>query len=100
MSYGRESSQMSQRRIRLRDLLNRSAEIVERVRAGEHFIIIELGKPVAELVPFRRKVLGREELLARWRDLPKVNAGALREDLSHLFHCTICRVFASAVDSG
>lgn len=55
--------------------------MLERVQAGEHFIVTKSGRPVAELGPVRTRTLDRSELIARWRNLPEVDAQALREDI-------------------
>ena len=44
-------------------------------------IVTKSGRPVAELSPIRKRALHRTELLARWRNLPEVDARALRDDL-------------------
>ena len=68
----------------IRDLRNHGGEVVDRVAAGEHVTITRGGKPVAELVPARRKALGVAALRERRRALPYVDPRQLRADLDAL----------------
>lgn len=72
---------MAKSRIGVRDLRNKGGDVLERVQAGEHIIVTKSGRPVAELSPIRKRALHRTELLARWCNLPEVDARALRDDL-------------------
>lgn len=63
---------------------NKGGDVLERVLAGEHIVVTKSGKPVAELSPFRDRTLDRTMLLARWRNLPEVDADALRADLDSM----------------
>lgn len=69
-----------------RELRNNSAAVMNAVEAGESFRITRNGVDVAELRPLtvRRKV-NAEELVARHRRLPRVDAQALREEADELF---------------
>lgn len=71
--------------IAVRDLRNRTADVLRRVQAGEHVIIISRGRPVAELTPLRalrRQPIARAELTRRLaRD--QADSG-LRQDLALL----------------
>ena len=64
-----------------RDLRNHGGEVVDRVAAGEQVTITRGGKPVAELVPARRKAIGVAALQDRRRALPYVDPADLRADL-------------------
>ncbi len=65
----------------VRDLRNRGGEIIDRVEAGESFTVTRAGRPVADLVPLRRRALDRDVLLARWSKLQPMDPVALRRDL-------------------
>lgn len=67
--------------ISIRELRNHGGEVVDRVAAGELLTVTRSGKPVAELRPLRRPPLTAAVLLARWRQLPRIDSGRLREDL-------------------
>lgn len=52
--------------VALRDLRNHTADLLQRVEAGEELVITKRGKPVARLVPIaagRRRPISREELI-------------------------------------
>jgi prevent-host-death family protein len=68
-----------------RDLRNHSAQLIERVQAGEEIVITRRGKPVAALVPVgprRRRWIPRGELIRRL-DVAQADPG-LRDDLARL----------------
>lgn len=67
--------------VTIRDLRNKGGDIVDRVAAGEHLTVTRSGRPVAELVPLRRRPLNSAALLQRWRSLPAVDPRRLRADL-------------------
>jgi prevent-host-death family protein len=69
--------------VAMRELRNQTAQLVERVEAGEHVVITKRGKPVAELVPVRperRKRWASREELADWIGGAQADPG-LRDDL-------------------
>lgn len=68
----------------VRDLRNRSAEVLARVARGETLTITKDGEPVAEVGPLPRRRLSAEELTARWRNVPQVDEDALRADIDEL----------------
>ncbi len=49
----------------VRDLKNRTSELLRRVRAGEHVLVTDRGRPIAEITPVRPERLSPEERLAR-----------------------------------
>ena len=54
--------------VAVRELRNRTAEVLERVAAGEPVTITSRGRPVAELIPVRsrrRRAIPRAELISR-----------------------------------
>ncbi len=67
--------------VSIRDLRNHGGEVVDRVQAGEALTITRSGRPVAELRPLRRPGIDAATLLARWRNLPRVDPLALRRDI-------------------
>lgn len=67
--------------VSIRELRNHGGEVVDRVTRGESITITRSGKAVAELVPKRQATLPVDQLLARWRMLPAMDAGRLRRDL-------------------
>ncbi|MEV0915325.1 type II toxin-antitoxin system prevent-host-death family antitoxin [Streptomyces sp. NPDC049967] len=72
--------------ITLRTFRNRSVAVMDAVEAGEIFRISRNGTEVAELRPLtRRRRLGAEELVARHRRLPSVDAALMRREADELF---------------
>lgn len=70
------------RTINQRDLRNDSSAILRAVEAGESMVVAKSGIPVAELRPLRRaKFVPATTWLAIARQLPRVDAGALRRDV-------------------
>jgi prevent-host-death family protein len=69
--------------VTIRELRNNGGEIVDRAARGERIVITRSGRPVAELRPLRR-ALSAEELVDRWRHLPRVDPVKLRADLDEL----------------
>ena len=67
--------------VSIRDLRNHGGEVVDRAARGEAITITRAGAPVAQLRPLPARGLRAEQLLARWRTLPKVDANLLRADI-------------------
>ena len=67
-------------RVNIRDLRNHGGEVIDRVAGGEA-VVTRSGKPVAELRPVLPDALDATTLLARWRNVPVLNAAALRADV-------------------
>ncbi|MFG3436046.1 type II toxin-antitoxin system Phd/YefM family antitoxin [Nonomuraea sp. NPDC047897] len=68
------------------DLRDDSAAVMDQVEAGETFRITRNGVEVAELRPLpRRRRLGAEELVAKHRQLPRVDYAAMRHEADDLF---------------
>jgi len=63
------------------DLRNHGGEILNRVAAGEAFVVTRHGEPIAELRPRPRRPVPSGQLLLRWRRLPAVNPALLRADI-------------------
>jgi prevent-host-death family protein len=70
--------------VTIRDLRNHGGEVVDRVEAGEQLIVTRDGRPVAELRPVRSRGIPSATLVERWRQLPAVDADALRRDMDAL----------------
>jgi prevent-host-death family protein len=66
-----------------RDLRNRSKEIMDAVERGETFTVTRDGRPIAELVPLRRRrrFVPRDEFVANSRGLPYIDPDRFRADL-------------------
>ena len=67
--------------VSVRDLRNRSADMLARVARGESFTVTRDGEPVAAVVPLPRRRWGASQLVERWKTLPRVDAAALRADI-------------------
>jgi prevent-host-death family protein len=70
--------------VTIRELRNHGGDVVDRVAAGERLTVTRDGRPVAELRPYRPTPLSAAVLLRRWRRLPILDAGLLRDDLDSL----------------
>ncbi|NUL48998.1 type II toxin-antitoxin system prevent-host-death family antitoxin [Cellulosimicrobium funkei] len=68
----------------MRDLRNRSAEVLRRVERGESLTVTRDGEAVATVSPLPRRASRVEELIARRQNLPAVDASALRRDIDDL----------------
>ncbi|HET8990701.1 MAG TPA: type II toxin-antitoxin system prevent-host-death family antitoxin [Acidimicrobiales bacterium] len=67
-----------------RELRNDNARVIDRVVAGESFVVTRHGVPVAELRPLSpatRTVVATSSLAAVLREGPRVDAGRFRADL-------------------
>ena len=67
--------------VSIRDLRNHGGEVVDRAARGEQITITRSGKPVAELRPLSREPLSAEELIARRKNMPRVDYREMREEL-------------------
>lgn len=67
--------------VTVRDLRNHGGDGLDRVSRGEAVIVTRDGVPVAELRPVRRPGLTASELIARRRNLPRLDPEVLRRDL-------------------
>ena len=68
----------------VRDLRNRSADVLARVTQGESLTVTRDGEPVATISPLPRRPVGVAQLIERRKALPLVDAPALRTDLDEL----------------
>lgn len=67
--------------VTVRDLRNHGGDVLDRVSRGEAVVVTRDGVPIAELRPVRRRGLTASELIARRRNLPRLDPEALRRDL-------------------
>lgn len=67
----------------MRELRNRSGEVLERVAHGETLIVTRDGRDVAELQPVRRRSQ-TEQLIANRGHLPRVDSETFRADLDEI----------------
>ena len=70
--------------VTIRELRNKSGEVVERVIAGEVLTVTRDGLPVARLVPVPSKAPSAAVLLRRWRKLPPMDPETLRRDIDQI----------------
>ncbi|RSD19856.1 type II toxin-antitoxin system Phd/YefM family antitoxin [Amycolatopsis eburnea] len=69
-----------------RELRNGSAAIMDAVEAGETFHVTRNGVEIAELRPLApRRRLTTEELVAKHRRMPRVDATEMRRDIDEFF---------------
>lgn len=69
-----------------REFRNNSAAVMDAVEAGETYHITRNGHEVAELRPLRqRRGLSAEALVARHRQLPRVDAALMRSEADEFF---------------
>jgi len=75
--------------VTIRELRNHGGDVLDRVARGERLIVTRSGKPVAELRPLSRTPLSAEELVRRWRRLPRIDPDDLRRDIDALIDPSI-----------
>jgi antitoxin (DNA-binding transcriptional repressor) of toxin-antitoxin stability system len=69
-----------------RELRTGSAAVMDAVEAGETFHVTRNGVEIAELRPLSpRRRLTAEELVAKHRRLPRVDASEMRKDIDEFF---------------
>jgi len=73
----------------VRELRNHGGSVLERVQAGEEIVVTKSGRPVAVLKPLKPAALEKVALLARWRALPTLDLGGLREDLDRVLDAAL-----------
>lgn len=67
--------------VTVRDLRNRGGQILDAVARGRSVTVTRDGVPAAVLAPLPRLRLSTDELIARRRNLPPMDASALRADI-------------------
>jgi prevent-host-death family protein len=55
MCYSRSVQELEPQEVSVRDLRNRTSEVLRRVEAGERFRVTAAGRPVAQIVPHPRR---------------------------------------------
>jgi prevent-host-death family protein len=70
--------------VTIRELRNHGGDVIDRVERGEHLTVTRNGKPVAELRPLSRPTVMTDELIRRWRRLPRIDPAKLRRDIDDL----------------
>jgi prevent-host-death family protein len=75
--------------VSIRDLRNHGGEVVDRAARGEQITVTRSGKAVAELRAASQAPLSAEALLRHWRQLPSIDAVALRADIDGLLDARI-----------
>ncbi len=67
--------------VTVRELRNKSADVLARIGRGEQLTVTRDGEPVALMLPVPRRPLGPEQLVERWRNLPRLDLHQLRSDV-------------------
>lgn len=68
-----------------RELRNDSGAILRAVESGEDFVVTRNGTALAELRPLRRRrLVGRDVILAAARQLAPIDAAAFRADVDEV----------------
>ncbi|MBI2892050.1 MAG: type II toxin-antitoxin system prevent-host-death family antitoxin [Deltaproteobacteria bacterium] len=62
----------------VRDLKNRLSAYLQLVQKGEHLVVTDRGKPVAEVLPVRGRVMSSEERLQQLADRGEVRLARRR----------------------
>lgn len=75
--------------VSIRELRNEGGSVLERVLEGELVTITKAGHPIAELRPLGRPTMTAAQLLRRWKNVPTIDAGALRRDLDELLDAAL-----------
>lgn len=75
--------------VTIRDLRNRGGEILAEVSRGEAVIVTRDGEPIAEIRPLPRRGPTTDELIARRRHLPPIDAERFRADIDSVVDQTL-----------
>ena len=70
--------------VTVRQLSRHAGALVERAASGERITITQRGKPVAELGPMASAALSADELLSRWRTVPRIDQALMRTELDSI----------------
>lgn len=65
----------------IRELRNRGGAVIDRLGPGEAVIVTRDGDPVAELRRLGRRPLTTEELIERFKHVPRMDYDELRADI-------------------
>lgn len=70
------------RKVTQRELRNDSGKIMRALDGGEDFLVTRNGKPVGELVPYRRRqFVPTKQIVAAFANTPSIDYERLRADL-------------------
>ncbi len=75
--------------VTIRELRNNGGAVLDRVARGEELIVTRDGAEIAELRPRRRPSPAPADLIARRRNLPKLDPGLLRRDIDAVLDPTV-----------
>ncbi len=75
--------------VSIRELRNAGGRVLDRVVSGEHVVITRDGQPIAELRQLTPPGLSAEQLLARWRHLPRLDPQTFQADLDAALDSTL-----------
>lgn len=68
----------------IRELRNRGGAVIDRLGPGEAVIVTRDGEPVAELRRLGRRPLTTEELIARRKNVPRIDYAEMRAELDEI----------------
>jgi prevent-host-death family protein len=70
------------RKLSQRELRNNSGEVMRALDAGENFIVTSNGRPVGELLPYkRRQFVPKEVFLEAFKGAPHIDYEEFRRDI-------------------
>ena len=75
--------------VSIRDLRNHGGDVVDRAARGEQITITRSGRPVAELRRLDHQPLTAEELIARRKNLPRVDYAKMRAELDSIIDSSL-----------
>ncbi|WP_232662251.1 type II toxin-antitoxin system Phd/YefM family antitoxin [Pseudonocardia sp. TRM90224] len=75
--------------VTVRELRNHGGDVIDRVEQGETLLVTRAGVPVGVLGPIPRPRLSATSLLARWRNVPRIDADAFRSDIDAVIDPTL-----------
>lgn len=67
--------------VTIRELRNRGGAVIDRLGPGEAAIVTRDGEPVAELRRLGRRPLTTDELIRRFKQVPRISYDELRADI-------------------
>ena len=68
----------------IRELRNRGGAVIDRLAPGETATVTRDGEPVAELRRLDRRPLSTEELIARRKNVPRIDYEEMRAELDEI----------------
>lgn len=73
----------------IRELRNRGGAVIDRLAPGETVTVTRDGEPVAELRRLGRRPLTSEELLKRYKHVPRISYEELRADIDAIMDTSL-----------